>query len=534
MFLFEGYFGTVLATGDFRYYPSMLDAFNIPDIQVDICYLDNTYFNPLFSQVPDRHDALRQIIGIIEKYRSENVLFKILLKTLGKENLLVDLANYFRVPIVLSFKRYERLTKILQIDKNYFTYNFTQTSFIFVDDEPGNRFGDFLKDKKIIYIEPTALKFSNSESTCDTNFFRVPYTDHSSYLEIIYFVKEVRPKKIIPIVRKMLPNQIDTTDLTDLEKFLNKAPIKDSSQKYSLLLQSKTSTRKSSKLNSISLNQSKTRVATPITTRFVTLRKKCTKELRKKIEYESPSKQTPKRLVHLPNTISLSSQNRCTGFLKKNSHPSRMVTNFLDPILEESRIESDCQIDSDYDNLSLNEGPAKNEQSNKKGSSDKENENFSNKWKKINDNLELLVLSDSDDSVYEEEKRSELVKISDPKVMSKKFNPVVILERIDDSKFRKVKENWTTEQEKEVISSDESIYIENTIEDDFYNKSINTDSDILNDSIDQNINENIPKLVDSKNESFFDFMNEKLKDYVIDPVEIGEQIRIHILDSFVF
>ena len=80
------YFGVVLATGDFRYSPTMFIETPLENIEVDICYLDNTYFNPIFSNFPSQNDALKEIISIIEKNRNENVVFRIILKNLGKDN----------------------------------------------------------------------------------------------------------------------------------------------------------------------------------------------------------------------------------------------------------------------------------------------------------------------------------------------------------------------------------------------------------------------------------------------------------------
>lgn len=44
MFLFEGYFGTILCTGDFRYTPSMLSL--LAGHTIDCVYIDNTYGHP--------------------------------------------------------------------------------------------------------------------------------------------------------------------------------------------------------------------------------------------------------------------------------------------------------------------------------------------------------------------------------------------------------------------------------------------------------------------------------------------------------
>lgn len=45
MFLFEGYFGRILCTGDFRFHPSMIDEFR--GRQIDVAYVDNTYCTPI-------------------------------------------------------------------------------------------------------------------------------------------------------------------------------------------------------------------------------------------------------------------------------------------------------------------------------------------------------------------------------------------------------------------------------------------------------------------------------------------------------
>lgn len=498
------YFGNVLATGDFRYTPSMLSSINLLENQIDICYLDNTYFNPVFSKAPSRDEALRQIIFLIDQHRSESLLFKLLLKNLGKERLLIDLVEYYRIPIVVSRKRFERLTKILEIDKKYFTYIFSETSLIFVDDEPLNKISHLLEKKKIIYIEPTGINKNNSEAKFSSNHFRVPYSDHSSYTEIISFVKKIRPKKIIPIVRKLLPNEIDTTDMSCLEKYLNKNPIKDSSHKYSLLLQSTSSTMESSRLNTIHRNQSKNRVSTPVTDRFITLRNRkiIRKESHKTIEYETPSKeQNSKKLS--PKTSFESFPNKSLHFLKKKLNPSKMVKILLEPITEESRNKTICQEDS-------------------------ENENQI--WEKINDKMDLLNFKDSDEPICHEQLGSISIKTALEQESILKRNPVVVLDKIDTSRFL----NKRTEQQnsEEAISSDESICIEKTIQDKINKNYLKIDSDYFEQS--SNSEKDISFSQNNINYLFFEFMNERLEKYALDPCEIDEQIRIHILDSFEF
>uniref|UniRef100_A0A8C2VAJ4 Metallo-beta-lactamase domain-containing protein n=1 Tax=Chinchilla lanigera TaxID=34839 RepID=A0A8C2VAJ4_CHILA len=73
MFLFEGYFGTILYTGDFRYTPSMLKE---PALalgkQIHTLYLDNTNCNPALV-LPSRREAAHQIIQLIRRHPQHNI-----------------------------------------------------------------------------------------------------------------------------------------------------------------------------------------------------------------------------------------------------------------------------------------------------------------------------------------------------------------------------------------------------------------------------------------------------------------------------
>lgn len=97
MFLWEGYFGHILYTGDFRYHPSMVleGPLSRRDISIDTLYLDNTYLSPNF-EFPSQDYALgetKRMIESREAFRDSTVLVGI--DTLGKEKFLIDLALYF-------------------------------------------------------------------------------------------------------------------------------------------------------------------------------------------------------------------------------------------------------------------------------------------------------------------------------------------------------------------------------------------------------------------------------------------------------
>ena len=50
MFLLEGYFGTILHTGDFRFDPKILE--HIKDNKIDTLYLDDTFCSPEYDFPP--------------------------------------------------------------------------------------------------------------------------------------------------------------------------------------------------------------------------------------------------------------------------------------------------------------------------------------------------------------------------------------------------------------------------------------------------------------------------------------------------
>ncbi|XP_068125811.1 5' exonuclease Apollo isoform X2 [Hyperolius riggenbachi] len=73
MFLFEGYFGTVLYTGDFRYSPLMLKCPPLKNKKIDVLYLDNTNCDPE-NKLPSRQEATKQIIQIIENHPEHDIV----------------------------------------------------------------------------------------------------------------------------------------------------------------------------------------------------------------------------------------------------------------------------------------------------------------------------------------------------------------------------------------------------------------------------------------------------------------------------
>ncbi|XP_049735980.1 5' exonuclease Apollo isoform X1 [Elephas maximus indicus] len=194
MFLFEGYFGTILYTGDFRYIPSMLKepALRLGK-QIHTLYLDNTNCNPALI-LPSQQEATRQIIELIRKYPQHNI--KIGLYSLGKESLLEQLALEFRTWVVLSPRRLELvqllgLADVFTVDENAGRIHAVDRTEIC-----RSTMLHWNRTHPTIAILPTSRKIHISHP----DIHIIPYSDHSSYSELRAFVAALKPCQVVPIV----------------------------------------------------------------------------------------------------------------------------------------------------------------------------------------------------------------------------------------------------------------------------------------------------------------------------------------------
>ncbi|XP_067684128.1 dentin sialophosphoprotein-like [Haliotis asinina] len=202
MFLFEGTFGKILHTGDFRYHPAMFCNSSplFPHIErVDVLYLDNTFCSPecLF---PSREEAQEQMLDIIRQHPEYDIIIGV--RKLGKEELLVWLAEQLKEWISVNGDMFV-LAEILSLPRVFRA----QDSSCRIRTVPFQMIskGNLQKwnaTKKTIAILPTSVytgigaqPFVNQE-----NVFVVPYSDHSSYRELVEFVSKLKPASVVPII----------------------------------------------------------------------------------------------------------------------------------------------------------------------------------------------------------------------------------------------------------------------------------------------------------------------------------------------
>ncbi|XP_020857843.1 5' exonuclease Apollo isoform X1 [Phascolarctos cinereus] len=195
MFLFEGYFGTILYTGDFRYTPSMLQepALRLGK-QIHTLYLDNTNCDPALV-LPSRQEATHQIAELIRQHPEHDV--KIGLYSLGKESLLEQLALEFQTWVVLNPRRME-VVQLMELAE------------VFTVEEGAGRIHavshaevccsamlQWNRAHPTIAILPTSRRICVSHPGIHV----VPYSDHSSFSELCDFVAALRPCRVVPIVQ---------------------------------------------------------------------------------------------------------------------------------------------------------------------------------------------------------------------------------------------------------------------------------------------------------------------------------------------
>ena len=221
MFLFEGYFGKILYTGDFRYTSDMFIDKPVSFYDnIETLYLDNTYCSAS-CDFPSREECTKKMIEIIQDHPDHQI--KLCIHSLGKEDLLEDLALHFKTWIVVSEERLANL-KLLE-RKDVFSTD-PRDGFIHVVERPtvtAKKILNWNKDGATITILASALSYILNRDPFGTldGVYTVPYSDHSSYPELCEFISQLRPRKIVPIVKTKTKN----TDMSMFNKFLDSRPI---------------------------------------------------------------------------------------------------------------------------------------------------------------------------------------------------------------------------------------------------------------------------------------------------------------------
>jgi len=216
MFMFEGQFGRILYTGDFRYSGPMLNDMGLYSSCtgiVDVLYLDNTFCDARCI-FPSREEATVEILRLIHSY--PDACIKIGLRTLGKEELLVQIAHSIGEWIGVSEERLRTL-QMLCMPNVFEVESSHRIQVVMMAEITDGKMRDWNAEHETIAIVPTALGVALHSFTRCNDIHVVPYSDHCSYKELQQFVSVVKPRKILPILgpdfkdrlAKGLPNRAD-------------------------------------------------------------------------------------------------------------------------------------------------------------------------------------------------------------------------------------------------------------------------------------------------------------------------------------
>ncbi|XP_026222639.1 5' exonuclease Apollo [Anabas testudineus] len=202
MFLFEGYFGSILYTGDFRYTPSILrEPCLRTNTTIDVLYLDNTNCDPNRT-LPSRQRATQQIKEIIRSHPNHDVVIG--LYALGKEALLLELAMEFRTWVEVSFERMETLKALQLLDVFTTDPGAGRIRVVNQSEICSSTMHQWNKEQPTLAIIPTSRPLVSYHP----NIHVVPYSDHSSYQELEDFVSALKPTTLVPILGNCVPESL--------------------------------------------------------------------------------------------------------------------------------------------------------------------------------------------------------------------------------------------------------------------------------------------------------------------------------------
>ncbi|XP_024145899.1 protein artemis isoform X2 [Oryzias melastigma] len=234
MFLFEGCHGNVLYTGDFRLAAGdaarmehLHSGSRVKDIQS--VYLDSTFYDPRFYQIPSREVCLKGISELVGNWISQSpyhvvwlnckaaygyeYLFTNLGEEFGTQIHVNSLAMFKKMPEILSYVTTDRGARIHACrhpkDEEFFQGNRLPCGCSAPDGTP----------LRIISIKPSTMWFG--ERTKRTNViiktgsssYRACFSFHSSYSELKDFLAYLQPVHIYPNVVPLGRSETEVTQL---------------------------------------------------------------------------------------------------------------------------------------------------------------------------------------------------------------------------------------------------------------------------------------------------------------------------------
>jgi ATP-dependent DNA ligase I len=216
----------VLHTGDFRYTASwQIDSQYLRALVHNGCdelYLDTTYCHPRHKTIPDQKVALDLVEQEVAERLKGDAKKLCLVSTycIGKERVLDKISNVTGSKIFVDDRKYEILS-LLGMDMAVFTTNpIGAATHVVKWNTLGETWPYFRPNytapaqlarehgfKSVIGFVPTGWvsasqqrSFRKNMDGIDVEIVLVPYSEHSSWSELLEFVGWIRPKRVVPTV----------------------------------------------------------------------------------------------------------------------------------------------------------------------------------------------------------------------------------------------------------------------------------------------------------------------------------------------
>ncbi|KAM8924752.1 DNA cross-link repair 1A protein [Pelodytes ibericus] len=221
---------TILHTGDFRADPSMEKYPALIGRKIHSLYLDTTYCSPEYTFPPQQEAiqfAVNTAFEMVTLYPRTLVVCGTY--SVGKEKVFLAIADVLGCKVSMSQDKYKTML-CLESDeiRSLVTTDWHSTSLHVLPMMTVNFKGLYShlnkfsgKYDRVLAFKPTGWTYSDQcNSVADikpevrgkVTLYGIPYSEHSSYLEMKRFVQWCRPQKIIPTVNIGNPNSRSTME----------------------------------------------------------------------------------------------------------------------------------------------------------------------------------------------------------------------------------------------------------------------------------------------------------------------------------
>ena len=205
--LFEVGQRKILHVGDMRFKKQMQTWAGWSTLPpIDLCYLDTTYCNP--KHTFPAQDEMIDFASNVAVNADKNTLILVGTYYIGKEKILAKMASLCNVKIYAMPSKLKVLRLLGFGDIWTSDIHSTNIRIVSLRDISHRNLASVLKEAKssqnykhIIGIRPSGWSGScNFQTSGNSTIYNIPYSEHSSYNELLDFMAYVKPKRINPTV----------------------------------------------------------------------------------------------------------------------------------------------------------------------------------------------------------------------------------------------------------------------------------------------------------------------------------------------